>query len=73
MVSVVVAEFSLENYKRKSVAQPLIQCLNQNGLEIQKVGVTFQADHITNGRVLFYKKFSMLPLLDLDTGQVKVC
>ena len=40
-----------ENYKRKSVAQPLIQCLSQNGLDINTVGVTFQADHSANGKV----------------------
>ena len=44
-------KWSEENYKRKSVAQPLIQCLNQNGMDINKVGVTFQADHSSNGRV----------------------
>ena len=41
-----------EDYIRKSVAQPLIQCLGQNGLRIQDVGLTFQADHMQkNGLV----------------------
>ena len=44
-------KWSEENYIRKSVAQPLIQCLNQNGMDINEVGVTFQADHSSNGRV----------------------
>ena len=35
-----------EEYDRKSVAQPLIHCLEQNGLSIQDIGVTFQADHM---------------------------
>ena len=35
-----------EEYDRKSVAQPLIYCLEQNGLSIQDIGVTFQADHM---------------------------
>ena len=40
------------NYVRKSVAKPLIQCLDQNGLRVQNVGPTFQADHIqSNGKV----------------------
>ena len=41
-----------ENYDRKSVAQPLQDCLLRNGLEIQNVGFTFQADHMqTSGMV----------------------
>ena len=42
----------LKNYDRKSVAQPLQHCLEQNGLQIQKVGYTYQADHtLPNGEV----------------------
>ena len=40
------------DYRRKSVAQPLIQCLELNGLRIQNVGPTYQADHMQeNGRI----------------------
>ena len=42
----------LDNYDRKSVAQPLQHCLEQNGLQIQRVGYTYQADHtLPNGEV----------------------
>ena len=41
-----------DNYDRKSVAQPLLQCLEQNGLDIQDIGLTYQADHTTQGGTL---------------------
>jgi len=34
-----------DDYNRKSVSQPLVQCLEQNGLEVQDVGRTYLADH----------------------------
>jgi exonuclease III len=41
-----------EDYDRKSVAQPLLHCLEQNGLRVQDIGMTFQADHLQpNGQV----------------------
>ena len=42
----------LDDYDRKSVAQPLHHCLEQNGIQIQKVGYTYMADHVLqNGEV----------------------
>ena len=38
-----------DNYDRKSVVQPLLECLEQNGLDIQDIGLTYQADHTTLG------------------------
>ena len=35
-----------EDYDRKSVSQPLLRCLEQNGLQVQDVGLTYQADHV---------------------------
>ena len=41
-----------DDYDRKSVAQPLLHCLEQNGLLTHDVGTTFQADHLqSNGSV----------------------
>ena len=41
-----------DDYDRKSVAQPLLHCLEENGLVIQDIGITFQADHsLPNGSV----------------------
>ena len=41
-----------DEFDRKSIANPLLQCLEQNGLEVQKVGLTYQADHmLPNGTV----------------------
>jgi hypothetical protein len=39
-------KWGLDNYDRKSVAQPLQKCLEQNGIQIQNVGYTFQADRV---------------------------
>ena len=41
-----------ENYERKSVARPLLDCLEQNGLDIQDIGMTYQADHATQAGIL---------------------
>ena len=41
-----------DDYERKSVAQPLLQCLEQNGLDIRDIGLTYQADHMTLGGAL---------------------
>ena len=41
-----------DNYDKRSVAQPLQHCLEQNGLQIQDVGYTYQANHmLPNGDV----------------------
>ena len=41
-----------DDYDRKSVAQPLLDCLQRNGLQIHNTGATFQADHLLpNGSV----------------------
>ena len=37
-------KWQLVDYDRKSVAQPLLDCLMRNGLKIQNIGATFQAD-----------------------------
>jgi hypothetical protein len=34
-----------DDYDKKSISQPLLDCLAQNGLEVQKIGNTYQADH----------------------------
>jgi hypothetical protein len=45
-------KWKLEDYDKKSIANPLLECLEQNGLQINNVGWTFQADHISaNGIV----------------------
>ena len=45
-------KWQAEDYDRKSVAQPLLHCLEQNGLKVRDIGITFQADHMQpNGRV----------------------
>ena len=36
-----------DDYDRKNIANPLLQCLDRNGLEVQNVGVTYQADHVS--------------------------
>ena len=41
-----------DDYERKIVAQPLLQCLEQNGLDIRDIGLTYQADHMTLGGAL---------------------
>ena len=42
----------MEDFDRKSIAQPLLQCLEQNGLEVQNVRLTYQSDHmLPSGRV----------------------
>ena len=41
-----------DDFERKSVAKPLLECLVENGIQIQKVGLTYQADHVlANGTV----------------------
>ena len=34
-----------EDFVKKSIAKPLLECREQNGLQIQRVGLTFQSDH----------------------------
>ena len=34
------------NYLRKNIARPLLECINQHGLIIADIGVTYQADHV---------------------------
>ena len=41
-----------DDYDRKSTAQPLLQCLEINGLEVQKVGLTYQSDHLLPNGIL---------------------
>ena len=38
-------KWKMDNYNMKSIANPLLECLEQNGLQIQYVGKTYQADH----------------------------
>ena len=41
-----------DDYDRKSTSQPLLRCLELNGIQVQKVGATYQADHMSkNGSV----------------------
>ena len=41
-----------DDYDKKSISQPLIDCLTQNGMDVQELGNTFQADHACqNGTV----------------------
>ena len=45
-------KWKMDNYDMKSIANPLLECLEQNGLQIQQVGKTYQADHTSaNGTV----------------------
>ena len=45
-------KWMLDGYERKSVAQPLQHCLEQNGLLTQKVGYTYQSDRtLPNGEI----------------------
>jgi hypothetical protein len=46
-------KWGLDDYDKKSISQPLLDCLTQNGLDVQEVGNTFQADHACqNGTVV---------------------
>ena len=41
-----------EDFDKKNISQPLIQCLEQNGLKIRDIGTTYQSDHIqSNGKI----------------------
>ena len=38
-------KWKLADFDKKSIANPLLECLEQNGLQINNVGLTYQADH----------------------------
>jgi exonuclease III len=41
-----------KDFDKKNISQPLIQCLEKNGLKIQDVGTTYQSDNVqSNGKI----------------------
>ena len=41
-------KWQLDNFDKKSIANPLLRCLEANGMDIQNVGLTYQADHVSS-------------------------
>ena len=60
------------DYDKKVIANPLIECLNRNGLDIQNVGFTYQADRVGPSGLIIQSALHHVYTSSSIGGEVKI-
>jgi hypothetical protein len=60
------------DYDKKVIANPLIQCLNRNGLDIQNAGFTYQADRVGASGLIIQSALDHVYTSSSIGGEVKI-